>query len=141
MKKDNKNTGFYLKNIELIVVNMVNFLTTPRCVKSLQGGDAIQRDLDRLERLACVNLMKFNTKSKVRHLGDGNPNLGGEWTESSPEEKGLGMFVGKKLKRTQYCTLGCIKRSVPRRSRGVILPLYSALVTPWSPASTSWALI
>lgn len=55
MKKDYKNnTWFYLKNTEFIVVNMANFLTIPRCV--------IQRDLDRLERWGCVNLMMFKCK-------------------------------------------------------------------------------
>jgi len=48
--------------------------TTPSCVAvdTLEGKDAVQRELDRLERWACVNLMKFN-KAKVLHPGQGNP--------------------------------------------------------------------
>jgi len=124
-------------------------------VDTLDRRDATQRDLDRLERWAHTNLMKFNkAKSKVLHMGQGNPmhkyRLGGEWTESSPEEKGLGMPVNEKLNVTQQCVLaaqkanrvlGCIKRSMASRSREGILPLCSALVRPhlksrvqlWSP--------
>ncbi|GAB0207432.1 mitochondrial enolase superfamily member 1 [Grus japonensis] len=84
-------------------------------VDTLEGRDAVQRDLDRLER------------------------LGGEWIESSPEEKDLGVLIDEKLNMSRQCALaakkanrvlGCIKRGVTSRSREVILPLYSALVRP-----------
>jgi len=66
-------------------------------VDTLEEGDAIQKDLDRLERWTCMNLMKFNkAKCKVLHVGQGNLKhkyrLGGEWLESSSEEKDLGYW-------------------------------------------------
>ncbi|GAB0175936.1 hypothetical protein GRJ2_000058800 [Grus japonensis] len=84
-------------------------------VDTLEERDAIQRDLDRLER------------------------LGEEWIESRPKEKDLGVWTEEKLNMSWQCVLaaqkanrvlGCIKRGVTSRSREVILPLYSTLVRP-----------
>ncbi|KAK4816471.1 hypothetical protein QYF61_017199 [Mycteria americana] len=82
-------------------------------VDTPEGWNAIQRDLDKLQK------------------------LGDEGIESSPAEKDLGVLVDEKLDMSQQralaaqkanCILGCIKRSVASRPREVTLPLSSALV-------------
>ena len=92
---------------------------------------AIQSDLDRLEKWADRNLMKFNKeKCKALHLGRNNPRhqyrLGGQ-----PAGKDLEV-LDTKLNKSQPCAhmakkangiLGCSRRSAASRLREVILPL------------------
>ncbi|KAK4818136.1 hypothetical protein QYF61_006735 [Mycteria americana] len=115
-------------------------------------GHASLRDLDRLERWASKNSMKFNKeKCKVLHLGQNNQRaqyrLRSVWLGSSLAERDPGVLVDNKLNISQqHATaatkanqiLGCIHRG---RDRHVVIPLYSALGRPhleycvqfWSP--------
>ncbi|PKU44129.1 rna-directed dna polymerase from mobile element jockey- hypothetical protein [Limosa lapponica baueri] len=103
---------------------------------------AIQQDLDRLEKWACVDHMRLNrAKCRVLYWGWGNLwyqyKLRDERIESSPAKKGLEVLEDEKLDMNWRCALAaqkgngilrCTKRSVASRSREVILPIYSTLV-------------
>jgi len=60
--------------IECTLSKFANGTKLHGAVTTLEGSDAIQRDLGSLEMWACVNLMKCNrVKCTVQHLGQGNP--------------------------------------------------------------------
>lgn len=78
-------------------------MTLSSVMQPHSGGKGwIQRDLDRLQRWACTQLMRSNkAKGKILHPGQGNDKhkyrMDGGEIESSPEEEDLAGLVDWKL--------------------------------------------
>ena len=113
-------------------------------VDSFVGREALQRSLDRLERWAITNNVKFNkSKCKILCLGWCGPGytykLGHGRLESSPMKRHLKVWVDGKLNMSQQCVLaakrdncvlGWIKCSIASQLREDIVPRYTALAWP-----------
>lgn len=71
------NSGFHISCLRILCVYIETL-----------GLSAMHRDLGKLEKWACANLMKFNmAKHKVLHVGQSNPRhkhrVAGEWIEGA----------------------------------------------------------
>ncbi|KAK4809238.1 hypothetical protein QYF61_012891 [Mycteria americana] len=91
--------------IECTLSKFVDNSKLSGAVHTLEGRDAIQRDLDRLEEWAHAN----STRPTARL------NMSQQCALAAKKANGI---------------LGCIRRTVASRLREVILPLCSALVRP-----------
>ncbi|KAJ7416948.1 rna-directed dna polymerase from mobile element jockey-like [Willisornis vidua] len=83
-------------------------------VGTSEEWDAIQRDLDGLERWTHGNLVRFNKANcKGLHLGQGNPwyqyRLGDEGIERSPAKKDLQVLGDVKPDMNKECALAAQK--------------------------------
>lgn len=103
---------------------------------TLEGSAIIQRDLDRLGKWDDRYFVKFNKENyQVLYLGNHNPRqlLGTTQLQKNLTENDPDFPVDTKFYRNQQHTpllekansiLGCIRRSIAIRLRGMILPIY-----------------
>ncbi|KAJ7419651.1 hypothetical protein BTVI_24601 [Pitangus sulphuratus] len=118
--------------IECALCNFADGMNLSNVVDTTKRGDAIQWDLDKLEKWANGNLRRFNRASKrcttwVKSV----PDMSTDW-EYSLRERDLGVLMDDMIQQCALTALkanhilDCIKRGVDSQSREMILPLYSA---------------
>lgn len=81
-------------------------------VDSIEGGEALRRDLDKLESWAIISNMKFNKgMCQILHLGGGNPGYtyiqtGGRDAGDQPCRKGSRGFGGQQAEHEPTVCIG-----------------------------------
>ncbi|KAJ7420508.1 hypothetical protein WISP_48149 [Willisornis vidua] len=123
------------EGIESVISKFADYTNLGGSVDLLESRRALQRDLNRLERWADSNGMRFNkAKCRVLHFGHNKPmqcyRQGTDWLESSQVERDLGVWIDRKLNMSQQCVqvakkdngiLAYVKNSVASRTSKVIL--------------------
>ncbi|GAB0190123.1 mitochondrial enolase superfamily member 1 [Grus japonensis] len=109
--------------LEDVVSNFVDDTKLGGDIDSIEGGEALQRDLDRLENWAITNHMRFNKgKCWILHLGRGNPGytyrLGDETVETSHAERDLGGLGGQQVEHESTVCPGCQEGQLKLRKCG-----------------------
>ena len=103
--------------LEGILIKFADDTKLGGAVDTLEGREALQRDLARLESWAITHCMKFNKgKCQILHLGHGNPGCTYRCTYR----------VGNERLESSSADRDCISSL----SKEVIVPLSSALVRP-----------
>lgn len=122
-----------------------------------EGHAAVQKDLNSLKKRVDRNLRQFNKEQyKVLYMGTNSPRhqymLGITLLESTLWEKDLRILADTRLAVSRQSVLAakrdngilvCIRQSITNRSKEVILPVHSVLVSPhlqcwvqfWGPQS------
>ena len=138
----------YINDLEEGVTSKIlTFADDTKLFRKIKGnGDKqqLQDDIDKLIKWSEKWQMLFNfQKCKCLHAGHGNTGvnyeMGGTMLCKTVKEKDLGVTMNANMKVSEQCRiaaskgnqiLGMIRRNITYKEKGLIVPLYKAIVRP-----------
>ena len=138
----------YINDLEEgVTSNILKFADDTKLLRKFKGnGDKqqLQDDIDKLIKWSEKWQMLFNfQKCKCLHAGHGNTGvnyeMGGTILCKTVKEKDLGVTMNANMKVSEQCRiaaskgnqiLGMIRRNITYKEKGLIVPLYKAIVRP-----------